>query len=86
VVIKKGVAGIKEVKDAAGNITTAAVAEIPEVAIKYGSFIGSIITFLIVALVCFIIIKNLLKKDPNAAPDTPPQEILLGEIRDLLKK
>jgi large conductance mechanosensitive channel len=86
VVIKKGVAGIKEVKDAAGNITTAAVAEIPEVAIKYGSFIGSIITFLIVALVCFIIIKNLLKKDPNAAPDTPPQEVLLGEIRDLLKK
>jgi large conductance mechanosensitive channel len=86
VVIKKGVAGIKEVKDAAGNVTTAAVAEIPDVAIKYGSFIGSIITFLIVALVCFVIIKNLLKKDPNAVPEPTPSEALLAEIRDSLKK
>jgi large conductance mechanosensitive channel len=75
--------GIDAIKDAAGVVTTKAT---PEVAIKYGPFIGSIITFLIVALVCFMIIKNLLKKDPNAAPDTPPQEVLLGEIRDLLKK
>jgi large conductance mechanosensitive channel len=86
VVLKKGVEAVKEVKDATGAITTPAVEAIPEVALKYGTFIGSIITFLIVALVCFIIIKNLLKKDPNAVAPTPPQEVLLGEIRDLLKK
>ncbi len=79
-VIKQGVAAIK---DAAGAVTTA---EIPEVAIKYGPFIGSVITFLIVALVCFLIIKNLLKKDPNEVPPTPANEVLLAEIRDLLKK
>jgi large conductance mechanosensitive channel len=74
--------GVAEVKDAAGTLITKAT---PEVALKYGTFIGSIITFTIVALVCYMIIKNLLKKDPNAAPDPSSSEILLGEIRDLLK-
>jgi large conductance mechanosensitive channel len=74
---------VAEVKDAAGAVVSK---EIPEVALKYGTFIGSLITFLIVALVCFIIIKNLLKKDPNEVPATPANEVLLGEIRDLLKK
>jgi large conductance mechanosensitive channel len=86
VVLKEGTAAVAEVKDAAGNITTAAVAAIPEVALKYGSFIGAIITFLIVALVCFMIIKSILKKDPNEVPATPANEVLLAEIRDLLKK
>ncbi len=74
--------GVAEVKDAAGTVITKAT---PEVALKYGTFIGSIITFTIVALVCYMIIKNLLKKDPNAAPDPSASEVLLGEIRDLLK-
>jgi large conductance mechanosensitive channel len=74
---------VAEVKDAAGVVITKGI---PEVALKYGTFIGSLITFLIVALVCFIIIKNLLKKDPNELPATPPNEVLLAEIRDLLKK
>ncbi len=52
----------------------------------YGNFISAVITFLLVALVCYLVIKNLLKKDPNAAPDPTPTESLLGEIRDALKK
>lgn len=59
--------------------------------VKYGSFLSAIISFVIVALVLFMLIKgiNSLKKKEVAAPVTPPaptkEEILLGEIRDLLK-
>lgn len=85
-VVKKGVA---EVKDAAGNIVTPAVAE---VAVQWGSFITAIIDFTVVAFVMFIIIKamNAAKKKeaeaPAAAPEPTAQEKLLMEIRDALKK
>jgi large conductance mechanosensitive channel len=73
-----------EIKDAAGVVTQQAVS------IKYGSFITEIITFLVVALVVFMVIKaiNKMKKaEAEAAPAAPPvQEVLLSEIRDLLKK
>lgn len=66
-------------------------AESPEVAILIGSFIQSLIDFLIIALSIFLVIKalNSFKKkeeqvDVPAAP--PKQELLLEEIRDLLKK
>jgi large conductance mechanosensitive channel len=66
------------------------VAEVPEVAVKYGSFVTEVITFLVVALVVFMIIKaiNKMKKAEAAAPPPAPpaQEVLLIEIRDLLKK
>jgi len=65
------------------------VAEIPAVTIKYGTFITEVITFLVVAFVVFMIIKGIdkMKKEQAAAPPPPPaQEILLTEIRDLLKK
>jgi large conductance mechanosensitive channel len=56
----------------------------------YGSFITILINFLIIAWVLFMIVKamNRMKKaEPEAAPAAPPaQEVLLGEIRDLLKK
>jgi large conductance mechanosensitive channel len=52
----------------------------------WGNFISAVITFLMVAMVCYLVIKNLLKKDPNAAPDPTPSEALLAEIRDSLKK
>lgn len=78
---------VTEVKDAAGVVTTAAS---PEVAIKYGAFISQIITFTVVAAVVFMVIKaiNKMKKaEAEAAPVAPPaQEVLLTEIRDLLKK
>jgi large conductance mechanosensitive channel len=57
--------------------------------IAYGSFITVGIDFLIVALVVFMVIKALsrMKKAEEAAPVAPPaSEVLLTEIRDLLKK
>lgn len=63
-----------------------------EVAVQYGNFISVTIQFLIVALVMFLVIKainNMKKKKvaaPAAAPAPTKEEVLLGEIRDLLKK
>ena len=66
-----------------------------EVAIRYGSFLATIIDFLIIAFVVFCLIKFLnglhrkKKEDAPAAPPAPPEpsaeEKLLTEIRDLLK-
>jgi len=62
------------------------------VAIQYGAFINTLIKFVIVAWVVFLLVKgvNVMRRreanDPNkpaAAP--PPQEALLAEIRDLMK-
>ena len=58
----------------------------------YGNFITVAINFLLLALVVFWMVKviNRLKKKEEAAPTAPPapsnQEVLLSEIRDLLKK
>ena len=60
-----------------------------EVAIYYGELINAVIKFTIVAFCLFMIIKamNKMKKKEEAAPSAPPkQEVLLEEIRDLLKK
>jgi large conductance mechanosensitive channel len=68
-----------------------AVADTPAVVLKYGVFINTVIDFLIVALAIFLVIKgmNKLKRKEEAAPPEPPkptkQEILLTEIRDVLK-
>lgn len=63
----------------------------PEVAIGYGAFLQTVVDFTIVAFVLFMVIKamNKLKKNEEAAPAPaapPRQELLLEEIRDLLKK
>jgi large conductance mechanosensitive channel len=61
------------------------------VAIQYGLFFNAVIKFLIVAWVVFLLVKavNVARRReaaPAAAPPPPPaQEVLLGEIRDLLK-
>ncbi len=60
--------------------------------VKYGNFLSSVINFIIVAFVLFLIIKgmNAAKKKEEAAPTAPaapPADIqLLTQIRDLLKK
>jgi len=69
---------------------------VPEVAISYGIFINTIITFLIVSLAIFMVVKgynkmkeNMEKKKeeaPAAPPEPTKEEVLLTEIRDLLKK
>ncbi len=64
----------------------------PAVAINYGKFINFILTFVIVAFAMFMLIRgmNAMKRKQEAAPaptpETPPQEKLLAEIRDLLAK
>jgi len=62
------------------------------VLLKYGSFGQTVLEFLLVAFVLFLLIKgiNSLKRPPPAAPAVPPgptrEELLLTEIRDLLAK
>ena len=63
----------------------------PEVAIGYGAFMQTIIDFVIIAFCIFMVLKayNLSKKKEEEAPPPPPaptkEEVLLTEIRDLLK-
>lgn len=62
--------------------------KIAEVAINFGSFINTIITFIIVAFAIFMAIKvmNRLQAKKEEAPAAPPADVvLLTEIRDLLK-
>ena len=80
----------KEVAETAESVA------VPEVSINYGIFINTIITFLIVAWAVFMVVKvynkmmEKTKKEEAAAPEAPPaptkEEVLLTEIRDLLKK
>ncbi len=88
IVIKEGVAA------------TETTPEVAEVVWKYGAFIQQVVDFLIIAISVFVMIKlinklsNLRKKEeeavapePAPAPEPEPtkEEILLTEIRDLLK-
>ena len=62
--------------------------KLAEVAINYGSFINTVITFVIVAFAIFMLIKmvNRLQQKKDEAPAAPPADVaLLTEIRDLLK-
>ncbi len=62
------------------------------VTLNWGIFVNALISFLIVAFVLFIVIRNFnrLKKQEEEAPPAPPEpsaeEALLAEIRDLLKQ
>ena len=65
-----------------------------EVVLKWGAFVQTIFDFTVIALALFLAIKaiNRMKRPeaPPAAPPAPPapprNEVLLEEIRDLLKK
>lgn len=76
----------------AANLTNLADLVIPGTAIKYGNFLSTGISFVIVAFALFVFIKgiNKMKKKEAEIPSAPPaptkEEILLTEIRDLLKK
>lgn len=72
-------------------VITPASGDLAEVAILYGSFIQAIIDFVIIAFTIFIVIKMITKKkeEEAAAPAAPPEpskeEVLLADIRDILK-
>lgn len=66
---------------------------VEKVAIQYGAFVNTVIQFLIVAFVVFLVVKgiNQMRRkqaaEPEAAPPAPtPTEVLLAEIRDELRK
>jgi len=68
-------------KDAQGTVKP--------VDLRYGMFLNTIIDFVIVAFAIFLLIKgmNTLKRKQEAAPPPKPsnEEVLLAEIRDVLK-
>jgi len=69
--------------------TLAAARKAGATTLNYGVFINTVISFVIVAFCVFLLIKqmNKLKQKEAEKPAEPPkQEVLLEEIRDLLKK
>ena len=70
----------------------AAAQEVGAATINYGLFINNVISFIVVGLALFFLIKgmNSMKKKEEATPAAPPkpsnEEVLLAEIRDLLAK
>ena len=72
------------IKEAAG--------EVPAVTLNYGNFIQTVFDFLIIAFAIFLVIKamNRLKRKEEEKPAEPPapskEEVLLAEIRDILKE
>ena len=75
-------------------VITPAMGVTPEAAILYGSFIQSVVDFLIIAFSIFLAIKMIQsrkKKDAETEevvvdPEPSKEEVLLGEIRDILKE
>ncbi len=65
-----------------------AMDQAPAVTLNYGKFIQTGIDFIIIAFSIFLLVKgiNMLKrKEEEKSAEIPKQEMLLGEIRDLLK-
>lgn len=68
-----------------------AIGETAAVTVNYGAFLQTIVDFVIVAFAIFMAVKaiNKMKKEEEEAPKAPPapskEEVLLTEIRDLLK-
>lgn len=81
-------------KDGAAYVSVTEAVEAGAPVIQYGAFLNTVINFLLIALVLFLIIKSMNeaksrfeKPKPPAAPAEPStEEKLLTEIRDLLAK
>ncbi|MFV0419189.1 MAG: large-conductance mechanosensitive channel protein MscL [Dysgonomonas sp.] len=73
-------------------IIKGATADTAAVSVNYGTFLQTVLDFIIIATAIFFAIKaiNTLKSKKEEAPATPPaptkEEVLLTEIRDLLKE
>jgi large conductance mechanosensitive channel len=76
---------------AMGILLKEGVGNAPATVLKYGSFVQALVDFLIVAFAIFLLVKGVnslrrKKEEAPAAPSAPPaQEVLLKEIRDILK-
>ena len=76
---------------AMGVVLKEAVGTTPATVLRYGVFIQALLDFLIVAMAIFLLVKgiNRLRRNKEAAPAAPPapprEEVLLQEIRDILK-
>ena len=83
---------LKEGSDAVMNGDQVVNAAVSEVAISYGVFVNTIIDFVIIGFAIFMIVRayNKSQKKKEEAPAAPPapskEEVLLGEIRDILKE
>ena len=65
------------------------VLQVGDAKFKYGSFLNSVINFLIIAFVVFLIVKavnKFTKKEEKEAPAAPTAADYFKEIRDLLKE
>jgi len=77
IVLKEGIPASETVK------------AVEPVLLKYGLFINEIITFIIMAFAVFIVVKKVIaskNEEPAAPPEPTKEELLLAEIRDLLKR
>ncbi len=83
---------LKEGSEAIMNGDAIVTPAVAEVAIKYGAFVNSVVDFTIVAFAIFMVVRAIAKtkKKEEAAPAAPPapskEEVLLSEIRDILKE
>jgi large conductance mechanosensitive channel len=83
---KKKVVFSHAVLDASGKVVK------PENALTYGNFINAVIMFLIIAFSIFIVMRAFIKlqkkkeEAPAPPPEPTPEQKLLTEIRDLLKR
>mgnify|MGYP000227848967 CR=1 FL=1 len=87
-----GFTNMKYIITPAKEATAEGVAAVEEVAVNYGLFIQNIVDFFIIALSIFIALRVIMKfkkkeeEAPAPVPEPTKEEILLTEIRDLLKK
>ena len=83
---------LKEAVKELDPATNEMVEVLPEVAVNFGNTIAITLDFIIIAFAIFCVIKllNKLQKKKEEAPAAPPapskEEVLLTEIRDLLKE
>lgn len=87
-----GFTNMKYIITPAKEATAEGMAAVEEVAINYGMFIQNIVDFFIIALSIFVALRVIMKfkkkeeEAPAPAPEPTKEEVLLTEIRDLLKE
>ncbi len=80
---------LKEGVTAAPYANLAAATDAGAIVMAYGQFINHVISFLVIAFSIFMVVRGInrmRKAEEKASVEPPAQEVLLAEIRDLLKK